>query len=173
MFGSSWTSTSFRHNVWMALAVGTKAPLFTLRRKTTDGMIDVSLADHLEKDIVVLMFVPGAFTGVCTDQFCRLSNGVEEIPGAIVYGITVDSAYCQAAWANQENILLPLISDFTHSVTKAYDVVLESLSGMGPASKRAVFVIDRSGVITYTQVTPSSGDMIDFEPVKAAVAAAL
>ncbi len=156
----------------MALAPGTQAPDFTLRRKTREGMIDVSLADHLGKDIVVLMFVPGAFTRVCTSQFCSLSNGTEEIPGAIVYGITVDSAYCQEAWGKADGITIPLISDFTHSVTKAYDVVLESLSGMGPASKRAVFVLDRDGVIIYTQVTASSGDMIDFSAVKAAVAAA-
>jgi glutaredoxin-dependent peroxiredoxin len=155
----------------MALPVGTSAPLFKLRRKTSEGMMDVSLSDHIGKDIVVLMFVPGAFTGVCTDQFCRLSNGTEEIPGAVVLGITVDSAYCQAAWAKQENIKIPLISDFTHSVTQAYDVVLPSLSGMGPASQRAVFVIGLDGIISYTQVTASSGDMIDFEPIKAAVAA--
>ncbi len=156
----------------MALAPGTQAPDFTLRRKTPERMIDVTLSDHLGKDIVVLMFVPGAFTRVCTAQFCSLSNGTEEIPGAIVYGITVDSAYCQEAWGKADGITIPLISDFTHSVTKAYDVVLESLSGMGPASKRAVFVLDRDGVIIYTQVTASSGDMIDFSAVKAAVAAA-
>ncbi len=156
----------------MALAPGTQAPDFTLRRKTPEGMIDVTLSDHLGRDIVVLMFVPGAFTGVCTAQFCSLSNGTQEIPGAVVYGITVDSAYCQEGWAKADHITIPLISDFTHSVTQAYDVVLESLSGMGPASKRAVFVIDRSGMITYHQVTPSSGDMIDFSAVKAAVAAA-
>ena len=114
----------------MALSLGTKAPLFTLKHKTSDGMVDVNLADHIGKDIVVLMFVPGAFTGVCTDQFCRMSNGTEDIVGAVVYGITVDSAYCQAAWARDDNITVKLISDFTHSVTQAYDVVLESLSGM-------------------------------------------
>jgi glutaredoxin-dependent peroxiredoxin len=127
----------------------------------------------LGKDVVVLMFVPGAFTGVCTDQFCRLSNGTEEIPGAVVLGITVDSAYCQEAWAKADHITIPMISDFAHCVTQAYDVVLESLSGMGPASKRAVFVIDREGMIAYTEVTVSPGDMIDFEGIKAAVAAAL
>ncbi len=154
----------------MALSVGTEAPLFTLKHKTTSGMIDVSLADNIGQDIVVLMFVPGAFTGVCTDQFCRLSNGTEEIVGAVVFGITVDSAYCQAAWAKEEKITFKLISDFTHSVTQAYDVVLPSLSGMGPASQRAVFVINKEGTITYTEVTASTLDMIDFAAVRAAVA---
>ncbi len=122
---------------------------------------------------MVLMFVPGAFTGVCTAQFCSLSNGTQEIPGAVVYGITVDSAYCQEGWAKADHITIPLISDFTHSVTQAYDVVLESLSGMGPASLRSAFVIDRDGIITYSEVTASTLDMIDFVGIKAAVAAAL
>ena len=154
----------------MALSVGTKAPDFKLKQKTTNGMLDVTLSDHLGKDIVVLMFVPGAFTGVCTDQLCRLSNGTQEIPGAVTYGITVDSAYCQEAWARDDHITVTLISDFTHAVTQAYDVVLESLSGMGPASLRATFVIDIEGTITYVHVTASTLDMVDFDAIKAAVA---
>ncbi len=157
----------------MALAPGTKAPLFTLRRKTASGMSDVSLADHTGKDIIVLLFVPGAFTHVCTDEFCQLSNGTQEIPGAVVYGISVDSAYCQEGWAKADGISIPLISDFTHSVTQAYDVVLASLSGMGPASLRAAFVVDKNGVITYSEVTPSTLDMINFDAINAAVASAL
>ena len=156
----------------MALSPGTKAPLFTLRRKTASGMSDVSLADHLGKDIVVLLFVPGAFTHVCTDEFCQLSNGTQEIPGAVVYGVSVDSAYCQEAWGKADGISVSMISDFTHSVTQAYDVVLESLSGMGPASLRAAFVIGRDGVIAYSEVTASTLDMINFDAIRAAVAAA-
>ena len=155
-----------------ALAVGTMAPDFTLRRKTAEGMSDVTLSDHRGKDVVVLLFVPGAFTHVCTDEFCQLSNGTQEIPGAVVYGVSVDSAYCQEAWAKADGISIPMISDFTHKVTQEYDVVLESLSGMGPASLRASFVIDRSGVITYVEVTKSTLDMIDFDGLRAAVSAA-
>ena len=135
-------------------------------------MSDVSLADHLGKDIVVLLFVPGAFTHVCTDEFCQLSNGTQEIPGAVVYGVSVDSAYCQEAWGKADGISVSMISDFTHSVTQAYDVVLESLSGMGPASLRAAFVIGRDGVIAYSEVTASTLDMINFDAIRAAVAAA-
>lgn len=157
----------------MALTPGTKAPDFTLRRKTAGGMSDVTLSDHFDKDVVVLLFVPGAFTHVCTDEFCQLSNGTQEFPGAVVYGITVDSAYCQEGWAKADGITIPLISDFKHEVTQAYDVVLDSLSGMGPASKRAAFVIGCDGVIAYSEVTASTLDMIDFEGIKAAVAAAI
>ncbi|MBS1728180.1 MAG: redoxin domain-containing protein [Armatimonadetes bacterium] len=156
----------------MALSAGTKAPLFTLRQKTADGMRDVSLADHAGQDVVVLLFVPGAFTHVCTGQFCDLSKGVTAIPGAVTYGVSVDSAYCQEAWGKMDGITLPMISDFTHQVTKDYDVVLESLSGMGPASKRAAFVIDRDGMIVYSEETPTTLDMVNYEAINAAVSAA-
>jgi alkyl hydroperoxide reductase subunit AhpC len=155
----------------MALPVGTKAPHFTLRQKTSNGMSDVSLSDHFGKDIVVLLFVPGAFTHVCTDEFCQLSNGSQEIPDAVIYGISVDSAYCQEAWGKADGISIPMISDFTHSVTQAYDVVLESLSGMGPASLRSAFVIDLEGIIRYSEVTPTTLDMINFDAIKASVTA--
>lgn len=135
-------------------------------------MKDVSLSAHAGKDIVVLLFVPGAFTHVCTDEFCQLSNGAQDIPGAVVYGVSVDSAYCQEAWAKADGITIPMISDFTHKVTQDYDVVLESLSGMGPASLRASYVIDRNGDVSYVEVTKSTLDMIDFDGLRAAVAAA-
>lgn len=156
----------------MALAPGTSAPLFTLKQKTNEGMKDISLADHSGKDVVVLLFVPGAFTHICTGQFCDLSKGVTAIPDAVTYGISVDSAYCQEAWSKMDGITLPLLSDFTHQVTQAYDVVLESLSGMGPASKRAAFVIDREGTIVYSEETPTPLDMVDYAAINAAVAAA-
>ena len=156
----------------MALAPGTKAPLFTLKQKTADGMKDISLGDHAGKDVVVFLFVPGAFTHVCTDQFCDLSKGVTAIPGAVTYGVSVDSACCQVAWAKADGITLPMISDFTHKVTQEYDVVLESLSGMGPASKRAAFVIDREGTIVYSEETPTPLDMVNYEAINAAVASA-
>lgn len=156
----------------MALAVGTKAPDFTLRRRSEGVMSDVTLSDHRGKDVVVLLFVPGAFTHVCTDEFCQLSNGTQDVPGAVVYGVSVDSAYCQEAWGRADGITIPMISDFTHKVTQDYDVVLPSLTGMGPASLRASYVIDREGNISYVEVTASTLDMIDFDGLRAAVAAA-
>ena len=62
-------------------------------------MTDHSLADHPDQ-AVVLLFVPGAFTRVCTEELCTQSREIEayEELDAVVYGITVDSAYCQAAW---------------------------------------------------------------------------
>lgn len=143
------------HNYQMALKVGEIAPDFTLTSLGKKGLELVRLFDHIGRDPVVLLFVPGAFTGVCTAQLCSDSGGLEifEDAGAVVYGISVDSAFVQGAWVKQAGIKIRLLSDFRHEVVALYDVVLDDFAGMGPSSLRAAFVIDRQGVIRYSEVT--------------------
>ena len=50
----------------MTLEIGTKAPDFTLKTKTPDGLSDVKLSEYIGQNSVVLLFFPFAFTGVCT-----------------------------------------------------------------------------------------------------------
>jgi len=148
----------------MALPVGASAPLFTLKRKSEGQLADVSLADELEKGPVVLLFVPGAFTSVCTAQLC--DSGLTAIQGATVYGISVDSAFAQEAWVRMAGVKIPLLSDFRHEVTRAYDVVLPDLAGLGPASQRAAFVIDRNGIIRHSEQCASPRDLPDMAAVR-------
>lgn len=155
----------------MALSVGTKAPDFTLKSLQNGAMTDVTLSDSFGKSNTVLLFVPGAFTGVCTQEVCAISDRMDKFSAlnATVYGISVDSAFAQAAWAAKEQIKFPLLSDYKHEVVEQYDVVLESLAGLGPSSKRAVFVIDKEGVIRYVQVTAVPSDLPDFDALNQAV----
>ena len=155
----------------MALQPGSKAPLFTLKTKSAAGLEDFRLADHLGKSNIVLVFVPLAFTGVCTNELCSLSAGISsyENLNAKVVAISVDSPFAQEAWARKENITLPLVSDLNKEVTNAYDVLFRGLAGIGDTSARAVFVIDRSGTIRHAQVTATPGDLPDFEAVKSAL----
>ena len=60
----------------MALKVGTKAPDFTLKTKTAEGLKDVKLSDNFGKKQTVLLFFPLAFTGVCTQEMCDQSSGL-------------------------------------------------------------------------------------------------
>ena len=87
----------------MALAVGTQAPDFTLSTITADGPKLVSLADHKGKNVVVLFF-PMAFTGVCTQEFCSISEGLGDYTSlnAEVIGVSGDNPFAQAHWAAQE-----------------------------------------------------------------------
>ena len=149
----------------MALAVGTAAPDFTLKTKNPDGLHDVTLSTHFGKDNVVLLWFPAAFTGVCTKEFCDLSGGVHAMPGAVVYGISCDTAFAQETWAKASGITVTLLSDYAHKVTEAYDVVLPDLAGLGPASKRAAFAIDKEGLIQYSEETPTPGDLPNFSAI--------
>ena len=154
----------------MAISVGAKAPDFTLKTSTPDGLVDITLSDHFGKDNVVLVFFPAAFTGVCTQEFCDLSGGVHDVPNAVTYGVSTDSAFAQAAWAKQEKITTPLLSDYESKVIHAYDVVAPSLAGLGPCAARAAVVVDKEGVVRYSEQTPALTDIPDFTAIAATLA---
>lgn len=151
----------------MALPVGTPAPDFTLKTMTPDGLQDVTLS-ALRGKPVVLLFVPAAFTGVCSQELCDISSNMSAYQslGAQVYGISPDSPFAQDAWAKASSITLPLLSDYQKDVVRAYDVVLPDLVGLGPGSKRAAFVIDGAGVIRYSEETPTPLELPNFDAVK-------
>lgn len=153
----------------MPLSVGTKAPDFSLKSKTATGLVDVKLSDLVGKKNVVLLFFPAAFTGVCTQEFCDITAGVKTYQDldAEVIGISVDLPFAQEAWAQKEKITITLASDTNKTVTKAYDVLLDDLVGIGSTSRRAAFVIDKSGTIQYSEATPTPKDLPNFEAVKA------
>jgi peroxiredoxin len=157
----------------MPLPVGTQAPDFTVRTMTADGAADFKLSDHIGKQNIVLLFFPGAFTHVCKAEMCRMSDESDKYANlnALVCGVSVDTFYSQDAWAKQENITIPLLSDFQHEVTRAYDVVWPNFSGMGPASARAAFVIDKSGTIVYAEQCPTLLDQPDYDAIERALAA--
>ncbi len=156
----------------MPLAVGSKAPDFTLKTKTADGLKDVKLSDNFGKKQTVLLFFPLAYTGVCTAEMCDISNGLSGYAnlGADVIAISVDSPFTQEAWAKANKITVTLVSDLNKTVTKAYDVVFPMLAGVGDTSARAAFVIGADGVIKYAEQTPTPKDLPDFVKVKAALA---
>jgi peroxiredoxin len=155
----------------MPLKIGTSAPDFTLKTKTTAGLEDVKLSDNFGKGATVLLFFPLAFTGVCTEEFCDVSGGISayESLGATVYGISVDSPFAQEAWARQNNIMVTLLSDLNKTVTKTYDVLFPALAGVGDTAARAAFVIDKNGAIVHAEQTATPKDLPDFEAVRAAL----
>ena len=156
----------------MALTAGTKAPDFTLKSKTADGLVDVTLSANFGQKPTVLLFFPLAFTGVCTQELCDLTSGLDAYQGlgADILAVSVDSPFAQEAWAKQNKIGITLLCDLNKSVTKAYDVVFPNLAGMGDTSARAAFVIGADGVIKYAEQTPTPKDLPNFGAVKAALA---
>jgi peroxiredoxin len=155
----------------MPIPVGSKAPDFTLKSKTPVD-VEVKLSNNLGKKNTVLLFFPLAFTSVCTTEMCGLSAGLDAYSslGADVIAISVDSPFAQAAWAKQEKIGVTLASDLNKTVSKAYDVVFPMLAGVGDTAARAAFVIDKNGVVQYSEQTPTPKDLPNFEAVKAVLA---
>jgi peroxiredoxin len=155
----------------MAIPVGSSAPDFNLKSKTpTDA--EVKLSNNHGKKNTVLLFFPLAFTGVCTKEMCDLTAGLSAYSdlNADVIGISVDSPFAQAAWAQKEKIGIALASDLNKTVTQAYDVLFPMLAGVGDTSARAAFVIDKQGVVQYSEQTPTPKDLPNFDAVKAALA---
>lgn len=155
----------------MAITVGSKAPDFELVTKKGDEFLKVKLSDNFGKKNTVLLFVPAAFSGVCTAQLCDASGGLGQFSDgeAAVYAISPDQAFAQEAWAKAAGISIPLLSDFQKEVSKAYDVVLPDFAGMGPGSQRAAFVIDKDGVVRHAEQTPTPLEMPSADAVKSAL----
>ncbi len=156
----------------MAIAVGTKAPDFTLKSKQASGLVDVKLGDNFGKKNTVLLFFPAAFTSVCTKELCEITtglNGYQDL-NANVIAISVDTPFAQEAWAQREQIGVTLASDLNKEVTRKYDVVFPMLAGIGDTSARAAFVIDKNGVVQYSEQTPTPKDLPNFDAVKSALA---
>src|SRR6516225_3817016 len=156
----------------MAISVGSKAPDFSLKSKQTSGLVDVKLSDNFGKKNTVLLFFPAAFTSVCTKEMCDISSGLSAYSGlnAAVIGISVDTPFSQEAWAQKEKIDLTLASDLNKEVVRKYEVVFPMLAGIGDTAARAAFVIDKNGVIQYSEQTPSPKELPNFGKVKEALA---
>ena len=133
-----------------ALAPGTSAPDFKLR-STPDQF--VSLSD-LRGAPVILAFYPADWSPVCGDQMALYNEVLPEFRRfkAALAGISVDGAWCHAAFARDRKLHFPLLADFepkgdaarTYGVYRPQDGICE----------RALFVIDQSGTIRWSYVSP-------------------
>ena len=156
----------------MPIAVGSKAPDFTLKSKQASGLVDVKLSNNFGKKNTVLLFFPAAFTSVCTTEMCELSGNMNAYSGlnADVIAVSVDTPFAQEAWAQKEKIGLTLASDLNKETIKKYDVVFPMLAGVGDTAARAAFVIDKNGVVQYSEQTPTPKDLPNFDKVKETLA---
>jgi len=157
----------------MAINVGEKAPDFKLVTVGENGPEVVSLSEEIGSENIVLLFVPMAFTGGCTKEFCEISQNISDYTslGAKVYGITGDNPFANVAWAEKEGITLTLLSDYEHSATEAYGIAYDSFLPaknliMGKVPKRSAFVLDKEGTVQYAEVLEVPSDMPNFEAVK-------
>jgi len=133
----------------LKVKVGQKAPDFTL--PAVSGK-KVSLHDFFGRKNVVISFVPAAWTPVCSDQWpgYNIIQDIFESNDAVLLGITVDNLPTLFAWTNQMGKLwFDVLSDFwPHGAAAAGFGVLRS----DGVAERALFVIDKKGIIRYIDV---------------------
>jgi len=149
----------------MALQVGSQAPDFALK---SNKMADVKLAE-LRGNKVLLLFVPLAFTGVCTKEFCSMRDALKDYEGldCKVFGISTDSPFALDAWAQKEGYQFPLLSDYNKTVARAYETLYDDLMGFKGVCKRSAYVIDREGKIRYASVSEDARVVPNFDEIKA------
>ena len=158
-------------------AVGTKALDFELVTLGEEGPEVVKLSDHIGKKNILLLFVPMAFTGGCTKEFCEVTATLDRYTelGAMVFGISGDNPFANAEWAKKEGIGLTLLSDYEHRAADAYGVAYDTFLPeknliMGGVPKRSAFVIDKEGVIRYREVHDVPSVQPDFEAIQKCLA---
>jgi peroxiredoxin len=132
------------------LPAGTAAPDFTLH--TTPDQ-SVSLSDFRGQP-VILAFYPADWSPVCGDQMGLYQELLSEFHryGATLLGISVDGIWSHLAFAQDRHIHFPLLSDFEPkgSVARLYGIYQGDVGESG----RALFVIDKDGVIAWSYVSP-------------------
>ncbi|WP_435095172.1 redoxin domain-containing protein [Halorubrum sp. N11] len=145
---------------------GDRAPDFTVPLAGGNGYDDVSeftLSEEIGGGPIVLAFVPGAFTGGCTEEMCTFGSELDsfEALDASVYGVSVDLPFAQNVWIAQEGFDVPMLSDWSHEITHAYDVAYPDMYGSIESAQRSVFVIDADGIVTYRWVRENGNPEFD------------
>lgn len=150
----------------MSLQVGQAAPDFTLFDTAKQP---VTLSSYTGQPVVILFF-PLAFTSVCTAELCSVRDNIALFNkvNAQVVGISVDSLFTLAKFREEQQLNFPLLSDFNKEVSNAYGAIYEKFGfGMLGVSKRAAFVVDKSGNIAYAEVLENAGEQPSFEGIHA------
>ena len=152
----------------MSADVGSTAPDFTL---TNQDRQTVTLSAQRGKP-VVLAFFPAAFSSVCTKEMCTFRDSIARLgqADAQVYGISVDTFFALKAFHDHEQLSFPLLSDFNKQVIRDYGVFNEDMIGLKGIAKRAVFVVDRDGVVRHREVLNDARNEPDYDTVFAVLA---
>ncbi len=149
-----------------AVHVGDTAPDFTIA--STDGAM-VTLSSFRGHKNVLIAFFPLAFTGTCTAELCAFSEDFDQFSTSDVQiiPISVDAVPSLKEFRAKYDMKVDLASDFRREVSRAYGVLREE----SYFSKRAYFLIDKSGVVRWMHVEEKSGVRRENTEILEAIAA--
>jgi peroxiredoxin len=149
----------------MALPENKQAPDFSLFNTEKQ---EISLKDQRGKN-VLLLFFPLAFTGTCTKELCSVRDTLADYNSmnATVFGISVDSLFSLKKFKEEQHLNFELLSDFNKEASKAYDCLYpEFINHMKGVSKRSAYIIDKDGIIRYSEVLEKATDLPNFEAIR-------
>lgn len=150
----------------MSISVGQTAPDFTLYGDDTEA---VQLSD-LRGRPVLLLFFPGAFTSVCTDELNQVSNDLASFgKDTQVLGISTDSPFVLNEFKKTNKLQFPLLSDHNGEVSAMYGAKYDhdfTHMNLDRIAKRAAFLIDEEGSVAYAEVVDNAGTMPDLQTIK-------
>lgn len=151
----------------MHLRIGQRVPEFSLPDSNEK---ERSLSELVKREILVVVFFPFAFSGVCDREMCMLRDGLFMSSKNIV-GISVDSVYTLKVFGQTYNLQFPLLSDFNKKVSRAYGVLDETWVAWGykGVAKRSTFVVDRKCILRYKWIADDPGKEPPYDEVGAAV----
>jgi peroxiredoxin len=154
----------------MSVDVGSKAPDFTLMDQDRKP---VTLSSAVMTGPVVLAFFPAAFSSTCQSEMCTFRDSIATLGAqkAQVFGVSTDTFFALKAWADQQRLNFPLLSDYNKDVIRRYGVVNPDMIGLKDIAKRAVFVIDQKGVVRHREVLEDARNEPNYDTVRAALAA--
>jgi glutaredoxin-dependent peroxiredoxin len=137
---------------------------------------DVELVDTDRKPVkisslkgktTVLAFFPGAFTGVCTKEMCAFRDSMAKFNGldSNIVGISVDSPFSNKAFKEQNKLNFSILSDYDRKGVSAFGVELRNFAGLNgyTAAQRAVFLLDKDGIIRAKWIAENPGIEPNYE----------
>lgn len=155
--------------------VGDSAPEFTAPLANGDVGESFTLSERLEEAPLVLAFFPAAFSSVCTGEMATFQDRLADFEdaGAAIYGVSIDTPFALNEFREQNGLHYDFISDVDKELIDAYDVSMDfDELGVNGVAKRAVFVVDGDGEVTYAWTSDDPGVEPDYDEVEEAASAA-
>lgn len=149
----------------MSVLFNRAAPDFSLYNQNKE-LIRLSA---LKGNNILLLVFPLAFTSTCTTELCSVRDNLQWYVGqkTRVLGISVDSVFTLRKFRDEQKLNFDLLSDFNREISAAYGCLYpEFILGMKGVSKRASFLIDKEGIIRYSEVLENANDLPDFSALR-------
>lgn len=152
----------------MPILTGQEAPEIALYSSDKELF---KLSDYRGSKRVVLLFFPGAFTGVCTNELNMVNNDLAAYgEDTQVVGISTDSPFALGEFKKVNALNFPLLSDHNAAACAAYEAKYNNDftdMKLDRIAKRSAFVVDKDGKVSYAEVLENAGELPNLEAIQA------